>query len=54
MTVITARKGALLLLVMLLSLIAVTGCSFQQESDWRWKQWNPNYRPPYPVEEGLY
>jgi hypothetical protein len=23
------------------------GCaSFERESDWRWKQWNPDYRPP--------
>jgi hypothetical protein len=50
----TARDESLLFLLMLLSLLAVAGCSFQQESDWRWKQWNPNYRPPYPEEEGLY
>jgi len=28
----------------------LTGCTTTQESDWRWKQFNPDYRPPYPPD----
>ena len=31
--------------------LLLPGCmSPSQESDWRWKQYNPEYRPPYPQE----
>ena len=36
-------------LTLLLALVLLTGCvSFEQESDWRWKQFNPDYRPRSP------
>ena len=25
-----------------------------RESDWRWKQYNHEYRPPYPEDPGLF
>jgi hypothetical protein len=31
--------------------LLLSGCmSTSQESDWRWKQYNPEYRPPYPSD----
>lgn len=31
--------------------LLLSGCmSPSQESDWRWKQYNPEYRPPYPQD----
>jgi hypothetical protein len=44
----------LFLAVALLALLT-GGClapSFEQQSDWKWQQYNPNYRPPYPVDRG--
>jgi hypothetical protein len=40
---------ALLALVCLL----LSGClgSFEQESDWRWKQYSPEYRSPWPQDK---
>jgi hypothetical protein len=30
--------------------IVLSGCMTpSQESDWRWKQYNPGYRDPYPA-----
>ena len=37
-------------LAICLAACVVAGCAFNQESDWRWKQWNPNYRLPYPQD----
>ena len=46
------RMQALVLLGLLALLTLLPTCaSPEQEPDWRWKQMNPNYRPPYPQEE---
>ena len=46
------RMQALVLLGLLALLTLLPACvSPEQESDWRWKQMNPSYRPPYPQEE---
>jgi hypothetical protein len=29
----------------------LSGCSFEKQSDWQWRQWNPNYRSPVPAAE---
>ncbi len=46
-------RWPLLLRLVLISLsLLLTGCvSPEQESDWRWQQFNPEYRPPYPRDE---
>ena len=43
----------LLLLVglCLLTFGCITPLSPEQQSDWRWKQQNPEYRPPYPPSQ---
>lgn len=42
-----------LLLGMIALLAGTTGCinpvSPEQMSDWRWKQWNPDYQPKQPT-----
>jgi hypothetical protein len=44
-----------LLLVVLL--LGANGCIVpvtpEQQSEWRWKQWNPEYRPLHPPGPGL-
>ena len=31
--------------------LLLSGCMTpSQESDWRWQQYNPDYRPPYPQD----
>ena len=44
------RKGTLILL--LLCLLPLTGCLVPepQLSDWRWKQYNPEYKPVHPSD----
>ena len=48
------RIGQTLLLAALAMSLLLTGCinpvSPTEMSDWRWRQWNPDYRSPYPSE----
>ncbi|HEY9171851.1 MAG TPA: hypothetical protein VI136_06165 [Verrucomicrobiae bacterium] len=30
----------------------VTPLTLEQQSDWNWKQYNPDYRTPYPTDPG--
>jgi hypothetical protein len=31
----------------------LTGCApWPEQSDWQWRQWNPNYRLPYTSDQG--
>jgi len=43
-----ANRSALLLLVMvaIISWIAAGCASYEQESNWQWRQFSPEYRPP--------
>ena len=29
------------------ALVVFGGCAWQEEGDWRWKQWNPEWRSPW-------
>lgn len=44
------------LLPLVLLCLGAGGCvsplTPEQESDWRWKQWNRDYRAPYPTDPG--
>ena len=43
---------ALLMLAFICLACLLSGCgTFQQESDWRWQQMNPNYTPLYPPDQ---
>ena len=46
-----------MLLLFVLPVTLLTGCispvSWEQESDWRWKQYNPEYHPPWPPDPGI-
>ena len=48
----SSRPRAFASLLLLLALAALlAGClSPQQESDWRWKQYNPEYQPLHPSD----
>ncbi len=47
-------RASVVLLIALIGLAALfSGCgSLEQESDWRWKQMNPDYHMSYPANEG--
>jgi hypothetical protein len=50
-----ARRATMLVAILFSAGIwfLVSGClSPAQESDWQWKQYSPEYRPPYPVDPG--
>jgi hypothetical protein len=43
------KKTRSLFVIAMGTCLLLSGCmSPSQESDWRWKQYNPEYRPPYP------
>lgn len=43
------------ILALLLLALGAAGCgTFEQQSDWRWKQYNPDYRPPLPPSDMFY
>ena len=43
------RRAGLAFAALLLNLF-LAGCAWQQESDWHWKQWNPDYKSPWPAD----
>ena len=43
----------LLLALALLTNGCFTPRTMEQESDWRWQQWNPEYRPLEPRDPGI-
>ena len=51
----TALPPRLFLLLVMVALMAggcITPLTWEQQSDWRWKQYNPEYRAPYPTDPG--
>ncbi len=30
----------------------ITPLTLEQQSDWNWRQYNPEYRPPWPTDPG--
>ena len=45
------KKTLSLFVIAMGTSLLLSGCvSTGQESDWRWKQYNPEYRPPYPSD----
>jgi hypothetical protein len=53
MQAIPLAAKLLLIVIALLASGCVTPLTFEQESDWRWKQYNPEYRSPWPPDPGL-
>ncbi|MGE3310195.1 MAG: hypothetical protein AB7O66_09520 [Limisphaerales bacterium] len=46
------RLGPFQMLLLSMGALFLGGCaSPEQSSDWRWKQFNPDYRPPLPPTE---
>lgn len=49
---LTPLRLSMTLARLALLLLLLGGCaSFEQESDWRWKQQNPDYQAPWPQEK---
>jgi hypothetical protein len=52
-TMVKFRRYALYLALGWMACLSLTGCAtFEQRSDFRWKRWNPEYRPLEPVDAG--
>lgn len=47
--------SARLIFVLAVTGALLAGCApWPQESDWQWRQWNPDYRLPYPGDQGAH
>ncbi|HEY9175034.1 MAG TPA: hypothetical protein VI136_22320 [Verrucomicrobiae bacterium] len=46
------RRFAALILAAFITGGCITPLTLEQQSDWNWKQYSPEYRAPYPTDPG--